>query len=89
MKKIIIFITILLSVNCLFGRDYQVGDHKLLAMPTAYTMPAGDTYFTDYELVFLNFTFAPTNRTHAGFLHYFPLLPIFWKHFQLVQNKTI
>jgi len=69
MKKIIFFAVILLLTNGLFGREYQVGDHELFAMPTAYTMPAGNTYFTDYELVFLNFTFAPTNRTHAGFFY--------------------
>ena len=62
MKRILIFVVILLLTNGLFGREYKVGDHELCIMPTAYTMPAGNSYFTDYELFFLNFTFAPTNR---------------------------
>jgi len=83
MKQIIILIIILFLVNSLLGRDYQVGDHELFAMPTAYTMPAGNTYFTDYELVFLNFTFAPTNRTHAGFFTLFPLTTDFLETFSI------
>ncbi|MDA3812893.1 MAG: hypothetical protein PF570_01440, partial [Candidatus Cloacimonetes bacterium] len=66
MKRILLFVVILVLANGLFGREYKVGDHELCVMPTAYTMPAGSTYFTDYELLFLNFTFAPTNRTHVG-----------------------
>ncbi len=83
MKQIITLIIILFLANGLFGRDYQVGDHELFAMPTAYTMPAGNTYFTDYELVFLNFTFAPTNRTHAGFFTLFPLTTDFLETFSI------
>jgi len=32
-----------------------------------------NTYFTDYELVFLNFTFAQTNRTYTGFFTSTPI----------------
>jgi len=74
--------------NGLFGRDYQVGDHELFAMPTAYTMPAGNTYFTDYELVFLNFTFAPTNRTHVGFFTLFPVVTEFMETFSIGAKQN-
>ena len=79
---------ILLLGNGLFGRDYQVGDHELFAMPTAYTMPAGNTYFTDYELVFLNFTFAPTNRTHVGFFTLFPVVTEFLETFSIGAKQN-
>lgn len=83
MKRILIFVIILLLANGLFGREYQVGDHELCLMPTAYTMPAGSTYFTDYELFFLNFTFAPTNRTHVGFFTLFPVTTDFLETFSV------
>ena len=83
MKRILIFVVILLLANGLFGREYQVGDHELCLMPTAYTMPAGSTYFTDYELFFLNFTFAPTNRTHVGFFTLFPVTTDFLQTFSV------
>lgn len=53
--------------------SYQPGDHELIFMPTAYTMPSGEGYFSDYELIFLNFTFAPTGSTHIGFFTGFPI----------------
>ena len=83
MKRIIVFVVILLLANGLFGREYQVGDHELCLMPTAYTMPVGSTYFTDYELFFLNFTFAPTNRTHVGFFTLFPVTTDFLQTFSV------
>ncbi|MDP8268114.1 MAG: hypothetical protein P9L97_05245 [Candidatus Tenebribacter davisii] len=88
MKQIITLIIILFLANGLFGRDYQVGDHELFAMPTAYTMPAGNTYFTDYELVFLNFTFAPTNRTHVGFFTLFPVVTEFLDTFSIGAKQN-
>ncbi len=35
---------------------FGAGDHELMLQPTAYTMPAGTSYLTDYELFFLNYT---------------------------------
>ena len=81
MKKIILFIILLILSNGLFGREYKVGDHELCIMPTAYTMPTGDKYFSDYELFFLNFTFAPTNRTHVGIFTLFPITTDFLETF--------
>jgi hypothetical protein len=42
-------------------------------MPTAYTMEQGDMYIADYEVVFLNFTFAATPSTHLGVFTLFPI----------------
>lgn len=52
---------------------YQPGDHELFIMPTAYTMDAGQAYFSDYELIFLNVTFAATSTTHIGAFFLFPV----------------
>ena len=56
------------------GQNYRNGDHELLIMPTAYTMPQGSSYFTDYELFFLNYTYAPTKSTHIGAFMLFPVV---------------
>ena len=61
------------------GSCYQIGDHELFLMPTAQTMPKGSSYFSDYELFFLNYTVAPTNRTHVGIFTLFPVLNDFLK----------
>jgi len=53
--------------------NYQLGDHELFIMPTAQTMPKGSAYFSDYELFFLNYTLAPTDRTHIGIFTLFPI----------------
>lgn len=63
---------------CLFGtissaREYTPGDHELIFMPTAYTVPAGHSYFSDYQILFLNYTYAPTNSTHLGIFTLFPI----------------
>lgn len=56
-----------------YAQEYQVSDHELLLMPTAYTMPKGMSYFSDYELFFLNYTRAFTSRTHVGVFTLFPI----------------
>ncbi|MGE5352253.1 MAG: hypothetical protein ACM3P0_09225 [Acidobacteriota bacterium] len=57
--------------------SYQPGDHELLFMPTAYTMPAGNAYFSDYELALINYTIAPTSSTHIGLFSLFPITTSF------------
>ena len=88
MKRILLFVVILLLANGLFSREYQVGDHELCVMPTAYTMPVGSSYFTDYELFFLNFTYAPTNRTHVGFFTLFPVTTDFLQTFTIGAKQN-
>jgi len=58
-------------------------------MPTAYTMPAGNSYFEDYELLFLNFTTAVTNRTHIGAFTFFPITPEFLESFTLGVKQNV
>ena len=52
---------------------YQVGDHELLLMPTGYTMQVKQSYLTNYELFFLNYSYAPTNSTHISVFTLFPI----------------
>jgi hypothetical protein len=52
---------------------YQVGDHELLLMPTAYTMQSGQSYLSNYELFFLNYSYAPGNSTHISAFTLFPI----------------
>lgn len=56
---------------------YRPGDHELLIMPTAYTMEANQWYFSDYELFFLNITYAASNSTHIGVFTLFPITSSF------------
>jgi hypothetical protein len=73
MKSIRIFTLCTVLVIGLQAGEYQVGDHELLLMPTAYTMEAGQSYFSDYELVFLNYTYGVTPNTHVGVFTLFPI----------------
>jgi hypothetical protein len=83
MKKILVVIIVLVLSNCLFARDYEVGDHDLFLMPTAYTMPKGTSCFSDYELFFINYSFAPTDRTQIGAFSLFPITTEFLKTFTI------
>lgn len=67
------FILLLIVPTLLFSQGYQVGDHELLFMPTAYTMDKGSWYFSDYELFFINLSYAPTSSTHLGVFTLFPI----------------
>lgn len=85
-------LTILIILTCFVTvaaeNNYKVGDHELLMMPTAYTMPKGASYFTDYEILLLNYTHAITGRTHVGLFSLFPIIPQFVETFTfgLKQN---
>ena len=59
------------------ARAWQPGDHELLTMPTAWTMDQGSSYFTDYELFFLNYSYGVTPRTHVGVFTMFPIVSEF------------
>ncbi len=58
---------------------YHPGDHELLLMPSAYTMQKGQSYFSDYELVLINYTYAVTSRTHLSVFSMFPITSDFIK----------
>jgi hypothetical protein len=88
MMKNIILLFLLMTPLLIYGQEYRVGDHELLFMPTAYTMNKGSAYFADYELFFLNFTYAPTSVTHLGVFTLFPVTDEFLETatFGLKQN---
>lgn len=72
------------------ARRYQVGDHELLIMPTAYTMEKGQSYFSDYELFFINYAYAPTNTTHLSAFTLFPITSEFTETFTLgIKQKYL
>jgi hypothetical protein len=77
MKAFRIFTLCAVLVTGIQAQEYQVGDHELLLMPTAYTMESGQSYFSDYELVFLNYTYAVTPSTHLGIFTLFPITGTF------------
>lgn len=62
---------------------YRPGDHELFLMPTAYTMPENGSYFSDYELFLLNYTYGATPRTHIGAMTIFPVTTEFLETFTL------
>ena len=87
MKFFLLVFVILVATN-LTAEVYHVGDHELFLMPTAYTMPKGTFYFSDYELFFLNVTGAPFDGTHLGVFTLFPITSDFLKTltFGIKQN---
>ena len=73
MNRMSSLILLLLISTIIYAQEYRVGDHELIFMPTAYTMDKGSAYFSDYELFFLNYTYAPTSTTHVGLFTLFPI----------------
>ncbi len=73
MKKIILIFLLFTALTNIFAQNYAPGDNEYLFTPTAYTMPKGNSYFTDYELFLLNYTYAVTDRTHLGVFIPFPI----------------
>ncbi|MBW6515906.1 MAG: hypothetical protein K0B81_04720 [Candidatus Cloacimonetes bacterium] len=73
MKKTILLIILMIPLLS-YANTYRVGDHDLLLMPTAYTMPQHDSYFTVYEVFFLNYVYGITNSTHLGAFTLFPIV---------------
>jgi hypothetical protein len=86
-KSSIIYILAFLSIS--FAQEYRKGDHELLIMPTAYTMPAKMSYFTDYELFFLNYTYAATSSTHISGLVMFPITSEFIDTFSIGAKQRL
>jgi len=79
--KCAIIVLLILMPFILAAQNFQPGDHELFLMPTAYTMPKGNSYFSNYELVFLNYTFAQTPTTHIGAFTLFPITKDFVETF--------
>ncbi len=68
--------------------EYRGGDHELLIAPTAYTMPKGWIYLTNYELFFLNAGFAATDRTHVSAFVLFPMIPEFLRTLSIGMKQN-
>jgi hypothetical protein len=74
-------VLILLSVfsTALFAQaateQFKSADQSLILMPTAYTMPQGKSTFTDYEVVFVQYAYGLTDRTHLSVGMLFPIVP--------------
>ncbi|OGS44232.1 MAG: hypothetical protein A2539_02300 [Elusimicrobia bacterium RIFOXYD2_FULL_34_15] len=66
-------LAILITLTVPAVAEYMAGDHELFLMPTAYTMPKGASYFSDYEVAIINYTYAVTSRTHVGVFSFFPI----------------
>jgi len=63
---------------------YRPGDHELLLMPSAYTMEKGQSYFSDYEIFLINYTYAITGRTQLSVLSlFFPIQAGFLQTFTM------
>lgn len=74
MRNVIFILLTFAIISLASGQEYRNGDHELLIMPTAYTMPQGSSYFTDYELFFLNYSYGITDKTHLGAFMLFPIV---------------
>jgi len=81
--KAVIIVLLLLSPLLVYAQDFVVGDHELLLMPTAHTMPAGNSYFTVYEVVLLNYVYAAGRNTHVGVFSFFPIV------FEALETTTV
>lgn len=61
------------------NEGFQAGAHDLLIMPTAYTMPKGNAYFSNYELFLLNFGLVLTSSAHLGIMVLFFVFTEFYE----------
>jgi len=76
--KIVLAALLIFSLN-LYSQNYSPGDNELLLMPTAYTMPEKNSYFSDYELLLLNYSYAATSSTHLSAFSFFPVTIQFYE----------
>jgi len=83
MKKYVIILSIFFITSFLHADVYQAGDDNLMIMPTAYTMEAGRSYFSDYELLLIDFHFAITSDFSIGCTTIFPVTTDFLQTFTI------
>ncbi len=86
-KKILLLIVLL--TTSLYPQKYLASDNELLLMPTAYTMPTDNSYFSDYELLLLNYSYAVTPTTHISVFSLFPITPLFYETLTLGFKQKI
>lgn len=88
-KLFLFFILIFLPIF-IYPQAYLPGDNELLIMPTAYTMPVNKSYFSDYEVFLLNYSYALSSSTHLSVFSLFPITKSFYETLTLgIKQKII
>lgn len=72
-----------------YSQNFAPADHELLLMPTAYTMPENTSYFSDYELLLLNYSYAITSSTHLSAFSFFPVTTKFYESFSVGFKQKV
>jgi hypothetical protein len=86
--KFLLFPIIL--TTSIYPQKYLAGDNELLLMPTAYTMPVNNSYFSDYEVILLNYSYAVSPTTHLSIFSLFPVTTVFYETFTIgIKQKII
>lgn len=70
------------TLNAVEG-DFYAGTQSVFVLPTAYTMPKGSSSLTDYEVVFLQYAYAASDRVHLSAAMVFPFNTDMVKTFSL------
>ncbi|MBN1968274.1 MAG: hypothetical protein JXR48_11425 [Candidatus Delongbacteria bacterium] len=70
--RLLFFVMLIISAYVLKA-DYRSGDNDLLLQSTAETIPKGMASFSSTELIFMEYTFAPTNTTNVSVHTLFPI----------------
>ncbi len=73
----------------IYPQKYLPGDNELLLMPTAYTMPVTNSYFSDYEVFLLNYSYAVSPTTHLSVFSLFPMTTQVYEIFTLGIKQHI
>ncbi len=77
MKKLILSLWIIVMISMLAAGSadslFLAADQSLLIMPTAYTMPKGQSALTDFEIILLQYSYAATDRIHLTAATAFPI----------------
>lgn len=77
MKKLMLSLWIILMISILSAGSadslFLAADQSLLIMPTAYTMPQGQSAITDFEIILLQYSYAATDRIHLTAASAFPI----------------
>ena len=63
--------------------QFVAADQALFIIPTAYTMPKGKSAITDFELLILQYTYAPVEHLHISAGMAFPIVS------ELIRSLTI
>jgi len=62
---------------------FQAADQSLFVLPTAYTMPKGTSALTSYEILILQYAYAPVENLHISAGTVFPIHP------ELLRSLTL